>query len=139
MKRQAGFTLIELALSIAVFAFGLTAVTVIYMVTLRWAEEVRIDLTALQSGRAVLDDASILKDRDDKPLAFTNLSPEAKGWNNDYFCIRSYDAAKAVTLPDKCGVFVDVRVEVYFGGDDKDGRKVHQLRKYMIVPESYTP
>lgn len=138
-RHGSGFTLIEIAMSIAVFAFGLTAVIVVYMVTLRWAEEVRIDLTALQSGRAVLRDCSILRDKQDQALLLNNREPEAKGWVNNYYFVRSYSLADAIVLPDNYGLYVDVVVKVYYGGTEVDGRLVHQLCSHQIIPGAYLP
>ena len=137
--RTSGFTLIEIAMSIAVFAFGLTAVVVVYMVTLRWAEEIRIDLTALQSGRAVLRDCSILRNKNDEPLLLNNRDEDAKGWINGYYFVRHYSAADGISLPDNYGLYVDVVVNVYYGGTEVDGRLVHQICARQIIPGEYLP
>ncbi len=138
-RLESGFTLIEIAMSIAVFAFGLTAVIVVYMVTLRWAEEVRIDLTALQSGRAALHDCSILRNYQGQPLLLDNRDAEAKGWLNNYYIVRNCFLSDGITLPDNYGLYVDVVVKVYYGGTDEDGRLVHQLHSQQIIPGEYAP
>ena len=101
--QQQGFTLLEVALSIGILSFGLTAVVSVYMLSLKWAEEIRVDLTAMQSGRVALFDAGVLLDKDDNPANFNNRDELAKGYVNDYFIVRSYDKSQSVTLSNKMG------------------------------------
>ena len=61
---RSGFTLLEVALAIGVLVVGITAVVSVYMVSLGWAGEIRVDLTALQTARIVMIDAGVLTDDD---------------------------------------------------------------------------
>ena len=137
-QRQA-FTLLEVALAIGILSFGLTAVVSVYMVSLKWAEEIRVDLTALQSGRIALFDAAVLLNKDDSPASFTNRDTVAKGYVNDYFIVRSYDKSASVILPNKMGEYTKVSVKVYYGGDDTDGVIAHEVFCDYIIPEAYKP
>ncbi len=138
MKRsRAAFTLLEVALSIGILSFGLTAVVSVYMLSLKWAEEIRIDLTALQSGRIALFDAGVLMKKDFSPAGFTNNDSVAKGYVNDYFIVRSFD--NEVNLPTGMGKYVDVHVKVYYGGNDEDGTLAHEIFAQQIVHADYNP
>ncbi len=138
INRQ-GFTLLEVALSIGILSFGLTAVVSVYMLSLKWAEEIRVDLTALQSGRIALSDAGILLDKDDNSANHSNRDEIARGYVNDYFVVRSYDKSESVALPNKMGEYTAVSVKVYYGGDDTDGVLAHEIFCHYIIPESYKP
>jgi type II secretory pathway pseudopilin PulG len=137
-QRQA-FTLLEIALSIGILAFGLTAVVTVYMVSLKWAEEIRVDLTALQTARVALYDAGVLLNDDDTPTSFSNRDEEAKGWMNDYYVVRTYDKSEAINLPNNGGLYTHVRVKIYYGGNDKDGQLAHEMVSHYIIPKAYLP
>ncbi len=141
MRQQlrTAFTLLEVALSIGVFVVGLTAVVSVYMVSLNWAEEIRVDLTALQTARVVIADAGVITNKDDSNAGCSNRDTEAKGWVNDYYVVRRYDPALVTTLPNNAGDYVRVRVQVYYGGDDKDGQLAHELFCHQILLKAYTP
>ena len=138
MLRRA-FTLIEVTLSIAVLIAGLTAVVSIYLVAITWIEEIRIDLTAMQTGRAVLADAGILMDDKNIPLNLNNRSEEAKGWVNDYYVVRTYDKMAATILPNDAGLYVQVQVHIYTGGNQLDGHLAAVLSCKQILLKEYHP
>ena len=138
-RHRSGFTLLEVALAIGVLSVGLTAVVSLYMVSLKWAEEIRIDLTALQSGRMALTDANIILNYDYTYSDHKNNDAVAKGYVNDYFIVRKYDTSKAVSLPNNLGQYGPVVVEVYYGGTDEDGRLVHELHGTQIIHKDYNP
>ncbi|NRA39624.1 MAG: type II secretion system protein [Planctomycetes bacterium] len=142
---RSAFTLLEVALSIGILVVGLTGIISVYMVSLSWAEEIRVDLTALQTARIVLADATILTDENDLPQNFDNRDTEAKGWVNDYFAVRTFDEAESVDLPGagngvgSAGEYVKVRVQVYYGGNDEDGLLAHELFCHQIILPEYKP
>ncbi len=142
MRGDKGFTLLEVALSIGILSFGLTAVVSVYMLSLSWAEEIRIDLTALQSGRAALYDAGILLTDADASAGYDNNDDVASGYVNDYYIVRTYDDATKVNVPDvtdKLGLYVEVHVKVYYGGNDQDGELVQELFSHQIIHTEYDP
>ncbi len=138
-RNRSAFTLLEVALSIGILVVGLTAVVSVYMVALGWSEEIRVDLTALQTGRIVLADAGVLADKNDVPLGLTNKDSTAKGWVNDYFVVRSFNPAETTTLPNGAGDYTEVRVQVYYGGNDSDGKLAHQLFCHQVILPEYNP
>lgn len=138
-KTRGAFTLLEVALSIGVLMVGLTAVISVYMVSLGWAEEIRVDLTALQTARIVMADAAVLTDDKDVPAGYTNRDPEARGWINDYYVVRSFDPAAVETLPHNGGDYVKLEVKVYYGGDDSDGMLAHRLFCHQVLLKEYNP
>ena len=135
--QRGGFTLLEIALSIGILSIGLTAVVSVYILALSWTEEIRVNLTALKTGRAVLADAGILMDKNRNPLDLSNRDEEAKGWANNYFMVRSYDPSESIALDNDAGLYIKVKVEVYTGGDDTDGLLVHQIFCHQILPREY--
>lgn len=137
VRHQSGFTLLEVALSIGILAVGLTAVVSVYMLALGWTEEIRINLTALKTGRAVLADAGILMDENRNPLNKSNRDTEAKGWVNNYFVVRKYDDSKSFNLAKNAGKYVEVEIQVYAGGNDDDGLLVHEIFCHQILPSGY--
>lgn len=136
-RSDQGFTLIEIVLAMAVLGLGMATVMTVFMTSLRWAEEVKLDLTALQAGRIALYDAGVLYDNNLQPLNFKNDVAEAKGWLNTYYIVRSIDAARTVNIIKKGGDFVHVDVKVYYGGDDATGELVHHLQMQQIIPDGY--
>ena len=138
-KHRLGFTLLEVMLALAVLVTGLTAVVSIYMVSLQWIEEIRVDLTALQTGRAVLADAGILTDRDHARLNHSNKDAEAKGWLNDYYVVRTTEEVVRPNFPVSAGTYLHVRIQVYFGGTDEDGILAHDFTCDQIMLEEYNP
>ncbi len=136
-QQRGAFTLLEIALAIGILSIGLTAVVSVYMLALSWTEEIRVNLTALKTGRAALADAGILMDKKRNPLDLSNSDAEAKGWANNYFIVRTIDTSKSVTLDNDAGTYVEVKVEVYSGGDDTDGLLVHQIFCHQILPKGY--
>ena len=138
-QARAGFTLLEVALAIGVLVVGLTAIVSVYMVSLGWASEIRIDLTALQTARIVIADAGVLADEDGVALGHTNRTSEASGWVNDYYVVRTFDVTETETLPNNGGDYIKVQVQVYFGGDANDGTLVQRLFSHQIVLKEYNP
>ena len=138
-QQRAAFTLLEVALAIGVLVVGLTAVVSVYMVSLNWAEEIRVDLTALQTARVVMADAGVLTNKDDTNAGYSNRDTTAMGWVNDYFVLRSYDPAQTTVLPNNGGNYVHVKVQVYYGGDNTDGQLAHELYCHQILLTAYKP
>ena len=136
-QQRSAFTLLEIALAIGILSIGLTAIVSVYMLALSWTEEIRVNLTALKTGRAVLADAGILMDEQRNSLGFSNGDAEAKGWANNYFIVRTIDTSKSVALENDAGTYVNVKVEVYSGGNDSDGLLVHQIFCHQILPKGY--
>ena len=135
--RLAAFTLLEVMLALAVLVTGLTAVISIYMVSLTWIEDIRVDLTALQSGRVALVDAGALRSKENVPLNKGNLDLVAKGWLNDYYIVRTVKQPTDKVHPATAGTYVTVRIQVYFGGTDEDGLLAHDFSCDQIVPAGY--
>ncbi len=137
LQQRAAFTLIETTLALGVLIFGLTAIVSVYMISLSWIEEIRIELTALQTGRIVLADASVLRNRDDTPAGCSNLDETAKGWVNDYFVVRTVEKPSYPDFDSAVGTYLRVRIQVYFGGDDEDGLLAHDFYSEQIMPAEY--
>ncbi|NRA36989.1 MAG: type II secretion system protein [Planctomycetes bacterium] len=140
-KSTTAFTLIEIALSLAILITGLTAVISIYMVSFQWIEEIRVDLTALQTGRVIMVDAGLLMDENDARLEKSNLDASAKGWINDYYVVRTVETqtVPGFTASDKAGTYITVRIQVYYGGTDEDGLLSHDFSCDQIIPYGYVP
>lgn len=138
MERNA-FTLLEVALAIGVLSVGLTAVISLYMVSLKWAEEIRINQTALRSGQVAVFDATVLLDEDFNNAGHINTDLVARGYVNDYYIIRTIDSGKSVALPNSMGIYVPILVQVYFGGNEDDGQLVAELNCTQIIHEDYAP
>ena len=136
-RQRSAFTLIEVTIAIAMLAVGLTAVVSTFLMALDWSSQVRIDLTALQSGRIAITDATLLTDHNDVPLTHRNDDEEAKGWLNGYFIVRNCDPSEIELLPNNGGQYLTIRIKVYYGGDDEDGRLVQELIGRQILPMSY--
>ncbi len=139
MRRVSAFTLLEVMLALAVLVTGLTSVISIYMVSLTWIEEIRVDLTALQSGRIALVDAGALRAADNKPLNQSNLDIQAKGWLNDYYIVRTVKRPTHIIHPLSAGTYITVRIQVYYGGTDEDGLLAHDFSCDQIIPAGYAP
>ncbi len=137
LKSIEGFTLIEIVLAMAVLGLGMATVMTVFMTSLRWAEEVKLDLTALQAGRIALYDAGVLHDQTNTPLGFKNDEAEVKGWLNTYYIVRTVPTTRKHTINQKGGDFVEVAVKVYYGGDDTTGELVHHLIMQQIIPDGY--
>lgn len=134
---RSAFTLIETSLALGVLTFGLTAIVAVYMVSLQWIEEIRVDLTALQTGRIVLADAGVLADEDGTALGLSNLDTEAKGWVNDYYVVRSVEKPSYPNFDATAGTYLRVRIQVYYGGNDEDGLLSHDFYCEQIMPPEY--
>ncbi|NRA37423.1 MAG: hypothetical protein HRU15_04740 [Planctomycetes bacterium] len=132
---RAAFTLIEIAMSIGILTFGITAVIAVYLTALKWAEEIRVDLTAMHSGKACLFDASLLFDGSNSPAR--NDDAIASGWVNDYFIYRTVDTGNAINIINNGGKFSEVTVQVYYGGNNTDGRLIHSITVPQILPSTY--
>ena len=138
-QQRSAFTLLEVSLSMGILIVGLTSIVSVYMLTLSWVDEIRINLTALKTGRIVLYDAGVLMDDEGTRLTFNNLDAEAKGWVNNYFVVRTVDVASQQTLPNNAGSYVDVHVTVYAGGNDDDGTLTHEIFSKQFVNGDYGP
>jgi type II secretory pathway pseudopilin PulG len=136
-NNRSAFTLIEVTLALGVLTFGLTAIVAVYMVSLSWIEEIRVDLTALQTGRMVLADAGVLSDKDDVPSGYSNLDATAKGWVNDYFVVRTVEKPSYPNFDSTVGTYLRVQIQVYFGGTDEDGLLAHDFYCEQIMPSEY--
>lgn len=138
-RHRQAFTLIETTLAMAVLIIGLTAIVSVYMVSLQWIEEIRVDLTALQTGRVVLADAGVLMDDNNDRKGLSNLEPEAKGWVNDYFVVRTVETPPYPLFDSTAGKYLRVRIQVFYGGTDEDGLLAHDFTSEQIVPKEYNP
>lgn len=136
-RSRSAFTLLELMLAISMLAVGLTAVVSTYLLALDWSSQVRIDLTALQAGRIAIADATLLTDEDDNMLSFRNDDELAQGWLNNYYIIRTCNPSDVELLPNNGGKYITVRVKIYYGGDEEDGRLVHHLIGRQILANGY--
>ncbi len=136
-SKRSAFTLIETTLALGVLIFGLTAIVSVYMISLTWIEEIRIELTALQTGRVVLSDAGVLKDKQGSFKNASNLDATASGWVNDYFVVRTVEKPSYPKFDSSVGTYLRVRIQVYFGGNDEDGLLVHDFYSEQIMPAEY--
>ena len=134
---RSAFTLIEATLALGVLTFGLTAVVAVYMISLTWIEEIRVDMTALQTGRIVLASADVLTDKDNDPAGYNNLDTVAKGWVNDYFVVRTVEEPSYPNFDKTVGTYLRVRIQVYYGGTEEDGLLAHDFYCDQIMPPEY--
>ena len=128
IKTLTGFTLIEVALSIAILAAGSTACIAMFITGLRWTMEAKINATAAITAQAVVATPMILErdSRNTGPFPFTS---DAKGWLNTYYIVRTVD--NKTTLSNNGGYNCEVEITVYHGGDNTDGEIVYSTKRIM--------
>ena len=136
---RSAFTLIEVAISIGILSFGLTAILVVYLTSLRWAEEIRIDMTSLHMARAAVYDAGVLTDKDDVGKGYDNSDTPAEGYVNDYYVVRTFVEDPLPGMVSSIGRYVTVNVEVFYGGDKDTGRPVQNIECDQFLLSGYKP
>jgi type II secretory pathway pseudopilin PulG len=131
MKTTSAFTLVEIALAMAVMAVGLAAVTSVYMTGLRWLSEGRSDWGALQAGRLALHNATLLRQEPNSPERASNQRyGDADGWLNGFYIVRKLDKDGETTdfrTHIKGGAFQPIRIQVYVGGNQTSGELVREF------------
>jgi len=141
MNRRA-FTLVEVALAMAVLTVGLTAVTAVYLTALRWTAETRHQFIAIDTAQQVLREPALLSlDRaGGTPAGFSALESESRGFLNGLYLVRRRLAQEELTSspttaqPARPVANADrVRIEVYAGGTDEDGDLVFTLDATDLV------
>lgn len=126
-------------MSIAILSFGLTAILVVYLTALRWAEEIRIDMTSLHSARAVIYDAGILTDENDINLNMKNSDTPVEGFINDYYVVRSFTDEGLDPKLSSIGQYVKINVKVYYGGNQLTGQLVQDINCSQFLLAGYNP
>ena len=138
-RGYSAFTLLEVIVALSVLIVGITASTRVYTLILKWSEEVRVDMTALETGRTALYNAAVLTDRQGNVKSHKNDDVQAAGWLNVYYVVREIDETKTKILPDEYGKYVHISIRVYYGGDDTDGALVHSLESREIIAQVDDP
>lgn len=132
-RSRSGFTLIEVALAIAILAAGSTACIAMFVTGLRWSTEAKINATAPISAQAVSETPHVLDldPRNTGPFTYTS---DCEGWINNYYAVRT--VTDLVQLIDDGGnptggYVCTVDVDMYHGGDKNDGDVVYTIKRIM--------
>lgn len=136
-QHRSAFTLLEVAVSLAILTIGLTAATSVYITGLRWAAEARQNFTGMETAQQVLRHPDILRDArvGGALCGFDQDTDEAAGWLNGYFITRKRHSADDVNVTSGGGSLRSVSVEVYAGGTKEDGELVQVVETRLWVPE----
>ena len=127
-RLRAGFTFIEVAVSIAILVIGITASMSLLITGINWATEAKINFSATDAAETVLQNprfmARVVRPADPVPSNPDFTDDEIKGYFNGYFFVRTVDRSSIKNIAHNGGYSARVRVEAYHGGDDQDGEKV---------------
>ena len=137
IQSQIGFTLIEVALAMAILAAGSTACIAMYVTGLRWTTEAKINASAPLSAQSVSDTPQILSldPRNTGPYSYTTNS---EGWINNYYAVRQ--VSDLITHTDRNGsdsggYTCTVDVDIFHGGDKDGGELVYSIKRIMFFRE----
>ena len=85
--KNVGFTLIEVAISIAILAAGSTACISMYITGIRWTTEAKVNASAPITAQAVMDTPVVFAGdpRNTPPFKYTT---DNAGWINHYYAER---------------------------------------------------
>ena len=130
MKQRSGFTLIEVAIAIAILAAGSTACITMFITGLKWTEEVKINASAAFTAQSVINAPQVFEEdarNKDAPYLFTK---DSKGWINGYYAVRTVSDLE--TIVDRNGsatggYVANITVYIYHGGDESDGELVYSI------------
>lgn len=133
LKNSIGFTLIEVAISIAILAAGSTACISMFITGIRWTTETKVNASAPITAQAVMDTPKIFAGdpRNTPPFKYT---VDSQGWINNYFAQRIVSDLEEVRDRNgkpSGGYICTVDVRIFMGGDDKDGELVYTLKKLV--------
>lgn len=134
---RSGFTLAEVAISIAVLIVGLTGAVSVFIMGVSWANEIKVNLTAFDAAQTVLEDPAILATVEaPRPPVPANPAPDdddVRGFLHGYYFVRTFDPAATKVLPDGGGQLLRVTIVGYHGGDDSTGRRVFECTNLLRV------
>ena len=135
LKVRQAFTLVEIALALAVLTIGLTAVTTVYLTALRWAAETRHQYTAIDTAHQVLRDPALLSKDREGLQAISDFNDPLRGWLNGFYVIRERgDGESYLTVGGtEVARSYEVRVSIYAGGTDADGMLVSVIDSVDLV------
>ncbi|MFW5828888.1 MAG: type IV pilus modification PilV family protein [Planctomycetota bacterium] len=133
MRMRSAFTLVEVAIAMAVLVIGLSAATGVYITGLRWASETRHQYTATKTAGLVVQDARLLRAglRSEAPAGYDNGHDDAQGWLNGYYCVRT--VTDRTTLPGRGGDLCSLEIRIYADGDASSGELIHTVASTMIA------
>lgn len=136
-RLDTGFTLLEVAFSIAILVVGTTAAIGMYMTGLKWAVDVKCNETAPMTASSVAE-FPLIFDYDARntgsPYAFTTGS---EGWVNGYYAVRtvmSKEEVKDIAGNPTGGYLCEVVVDVFHGGDKDNGDLVYKAKRLINFP-----
>ena len=132
-----GFTLIEVALAMAILAAGSTACIAMYITGLRWTTEAKINASAPLSAQSVSDTPQVLS-LDSRNSGTYNYTSDCEGWINNYYAVRT--VSDLITHTDRGGsntggYTCTVDVDMYHGGDKDGGDLVYSIKRIMFFRE----
>ena len=132
-----GFTLIEVALAMAILAAGSTACLAMFITGLRWTTQAKINASAPLSAQSVSDTPQVLglDPRNSGPFEYTK---DCEGWINNYYAVRT--VTDLITHTDRNGsdtggYTCTVDVDIFHGGDQNDGELVYSIKRIMFFRE----
>ncbi len=132
-----GFTLLEVAFSIAILVIGTTAAIGMYMTGLKWSEQVKCNSTAPITANGVAEYPNIfLHDaRNTGPFAYT---ADSEGWVNGYYAVRtvlSKNEIQDISGSPTGGYECEIDVDIYHGGDKGTGALVYSSKRLITFSE----
>ncbi|MFW5828979.1 MAG: hypothetical protein ACOCXA_01845 [Planctomycetota bacterium] len=134
MKRSA-FTLVEIALALAVLLVGLTAVTSVYLTGLRWGGEVRHGMSVMRYVHDVANDPRLLTESPGaEPVGDAGTIPSS-GWYNGYYFVRARQEVAPEDWPILSGgTRYETLISVYAGEwfDGVSAADLTLIRRYPV-------
>lgn len=120
-----GFTLIEVAISMAILTIGITAAVAMIMTGIKWSTDIKINETALHTCNAVLQDVTAFElDERNAASTYSSNTTSAEGWLNGYYVVRTINSVQTISDSNggsTGGNEIDVTISLYHGGDKDSG------------------
>lgn len=139
MKRtlRSGFTLVEVAFSVAVLVIGVTGSLAVLLLGIKWCNEIRITHVAFDTMHSVLEDPTVLtRDPGSTPTPANPQVTDAdvRGYLAGFYITRVVNAGTLTNLPNGGGSAAEFTVTAYQNGDDSTGNRVCSLVAYRWFP-----
>lgn len=129
-----GFTLIEVALSIAILAAGSTACIAMFVTGMHWMTIAKCNSTAPSTAQAVAETPQVFNADPRNTGGPYTYTIDGEGWVNNYYAVRTVsnvtplnDASASPTG----GYIVTVDVDIYHGGDKDTGDIVYNIKRIL--------
>ena len=128
------FTLIEVAMSIAILAAGSTACIAMFITGMHWMTIAKCNSTAPATAQAVSETPQILNADARNTSGPYTYTTDSEGWVNNYFIVRTVSGL--TPLDDSSnnptgGYIATVDVSVYHGGDKDSGDIVYTIKRIL--------